>query len=822
VPWSADPRVTWTDSRRPAGNGEQYPVLVREYSTLKGALRHEVRRTGEFQPEGWVIQPEVVPLLEDFNIPRAVRQLVSGPKDVGPLSFCYRAPDAQACSWFADRMSAVKEFRDREGIAVQAWAGFGMDAVVWFCGTEGAIMLALDHPAEFQELFETVTETDRARVDLAARHPGVDLVVERGWYSSTNFWSPALFERFVFPHIRTLAAAAHAHGKKFAYVMTTGVEVLGPRLPEAGVDVLYFVDPIDPVQKGLHAGEGPRSPVGLDDARRGDQLDHPEQSELRGDRSRREARTRRPGPYGQVHPAPGGRRVSRHPVGVDGETDRRVEEVALSRGAADRRPRTALDRRFPMPGPDLERVQPKPRLGVLLVTSGWFRDVGLQGTGSDTSREVDRAGTQLVARLEKFADPVYDGILFSTADAERAARRILAAGVDGVLLAPLMWCEDAIPRAALALLKDLPLILWTFSPGPSLPGFVPFQLMIQGSGPVCTMQLSGMLKREGAAFWSVAGHAADDSVLREIESLARAMAVRRTLKDARIGMLPFPCDQMSSTWVDEFGLRARYGIQLRHLELERVRRFAAEAAPEEVAAFRDAVVRSGAQVEVDGRNLGEGIRYALAIQRVMREERLHGLAMNDVIPEMHASFGLRPCLCNHALSSSGAVVSMEADVGAAAGMLAMRLFTGESPFYTEPFSADYAANAVLMGHAGYHDTANANPAAPVQIVRDVEYENSDAFTGAVTFFKYRHGPVTAVNSVWDGGGACAGAASRGNLFPDPPGWTETATWCSARRRPSGISSAGPWRSASASTGCSFRVTGARTSPPCAACWACVS
>jgi L-arabinose isomerase len=136
----------------------------------------------------------------------------------------------------------------------------------------------------------------------------------------------------------------------------------------------------------------------------------------------------------------------------------------------------------------------------------------------------------------------------------------------------------------------------------------------------------------------------------------------------------------------------------------------------------------------------------------MREERLSGLAMNDVISEMHASFGLRPCLCNPALSSSGAVVSMEADVGAAAAMLALRLFTGESPFYTEPFSADYEANAVLMGHAGYHDAANADPEAPVRIISDVEYENSDTFTGAATFFKYRPGPVTAVNSVWDGEG----------------------------------------------------------------------
>jgi hypothetical protein len=251
VPWSADPRVTWKDSRRPAAGPGTYPVLAREYATPKGALRHEVRQTGEEQAEGWVIQPDVVPLIEDFNIPRAERQLVSDPADVERLAFCYRPPDAAARGWFESRMKEVGAFRQANGIPVQAWSGFGIDAVVWFCGTEGAIMLALDHPKEFGRLVDIITEADLGRTELAAAHPGVDLVVERGWYSSTNFWSPALFDRFMVPHIRALAAAAHRHGKRFAYVMTTGVEVLGPRLAEAGVDVLYFVDPLDPVQKGL-------------------------------------------------------------------------------------------------------------------------------------------------------------------------------------------------------------------------------------------------------------------------------------------------------------------------------------------------------------------------------------------------------------------------------------------------------------------------------------------------------------------------------------------------------------------------------------------
>jgi len=95
-------------------------------------------------------------------------------------------------------------------------------------------------------------------------------------------------------------------------------------------------------------------------------------------------------------------------------------------------------------------------------------------------------------------------------------------------------------------------------------------------------------------------------------------------------------------------------------------------------------------------------------------------------------------------------VSMEADVAAGVCMYVLRRYSGQSPFYTEAFSTDYRANALLLGHAGYHDAANADPDSPVQIVPDVEYENSDRFSGAVSFFKYRSGPVTVVNSVWDG------------------------------------------------------------------------
>lgn len=242
VPWSLNPTVIWED--RTEHKGESYPILAREYSTPAGPIVHSVRKTGEEIADGWVVQPEFVPLIEDFNIPRGVKHLVGTPRDIEKLKYLYAAPDNRVRQWFAERMEQIQAFAEDTGTVVQAWSAFGMDAVVWFTGVENAVLLAIDHPTDFHDLIDLIDSTDAARTQLAAEHPGVDLVVQRGWYSSTDFWSPSLFDEFLGGGIRRNAEITHRAGKKFAYVMTTGVEILGSRLADAGVDVLYFVDPV--------------------------------------------------------------------------------------------------------------------------------------------------------------------------------------------------------------------------------------------------------------------------------------------------------------------------------------------------------------------------------------------------------------------------------------------------------------------------------------------------------------------------------------------------------------------------------------------------
>ena len=246
VPWATDPEATWQDSRLSpgaAGGDDACPVAVREYRTPSGPLRHAIRQTDPESP-GWVLQPNRAVLFEDYNIPRAVEQAVAGPGDVPPIRHLYAPPDRQQQQGFAERMAEMKAFADAKGLLTQAWSAFGMDAAVWLAGTQGAIMMAMDEPEAFGRLMDTIAAADLARTELAAGTDGVDVVCMRGWYSSTDFWSPDLFDRHVVPHIRELVSLAHGHGKKLAYVMTTGVEILGPRLADAGVDLLYFVDPV--------------------------------------------------------------------------------------------------------------------------------------------------------------------------------------------------------------------------------------------------------------------------------------------------------------------------------------------------------------------------------------------------------------------------------------------------------------------------------------------------------------------------------------------------------------------------------------------------
>jgi len=274
--------------------------------------------------------------------------------------------------------------------------------------------------------------------------------------------------------------------------------------------------------------------------------------------------------------------------------------------------------------------------------------------------------------------------------------------------------------------------------------------MLKGSGSVGTLQSSGFLKREGYTYQSVTGYYKDPSVYEIIRDYCNALKVKRQLKNAICGVLPFPCNQMSTTYVDEFNIRKLYGVEYKYLEINRLYQAAQESNADEIKDFKKIINEKGYKVEIDERNLNEGIKYALAMEKIVRVENINIFCMNDIIDEMHSVTGLRPSLYNPRLSETGVVVAMEADIAAGIGMYILKMFTDQTPFYTEVLTVDLEKNGIVLGHSGYHEVVNYDENYPVKIVPDIEYKNTDKFSGAVTCFKYKPGDVTLVNCIYNG------------------------------------------------------------------------
>ena len=106
---------------------------------------------------------------------------------------------------------------------------------------------------------DLVSRWDRRLAEIAI-DAGVHHLVRRGWYESTDFWSPALFERFLLPSLRDEVKLAHEAGAKFGYIMTTGALPLLDLILDAGVDVLIGVAPLQ--DKGGDLAEMKRRTAG--------------------------------------------------------------------------------------------------------------------------------------------------------------------------------------------------------------------------------------------------------------------------------------------------------------------------------------------------------------------------------------------------------------------------------------------------------------------------------------------------------------------------------------------------------------------------------
>ena len=163
------------------------------------------------------------PSFDDYVIPRAQKRLIARHEDLEALQYLLTAPAQRKISACCkERAAAVKAFAAERGVLVEARWGAVADTACWLAGMTELVFMGIDQPEFLQDLLGIIEKWNQSRMAVML-DAGVDLFVRRGWYESSELWSPAMYRRFILPGLRRDVEMVHEAGAKF------GLSCLPPR-----------------------------------------------------------------------------------------------------------------------------------------------------------------------------------------------------------------------------------------------------------------------------------------------------------------------------------------------------------------------------------------------------------------------------------------------------------------------------------------------------------------------------------------------------------------------------------------------------------------
>ena len=217
--------------------GETWPLLHKVVHTPRGDLSAVVRKTDDW-PHG-----DDIPFFSDFAVSRYVKPWIETMEDADAFATVYQAPGDAEIASARERWSRSRALADEFGVPL--WASFatGLTGALQNFGAQPAVVLSMDQPAVLERYLEIVATTESRCLEILL-DLGVDVVRRNGWYESTDFWSPAQFERLVAPVLSRDTLLAHEAGVPFNYTMCTGIMPLLPMLARMEFDSLDTIEPV--------------------------------------------------------------------------------------------------------------------------------------------------------------------------------------------------------------------------------------------------------------------------------------------------------------------------------------------------------------------------------------------------------------------------------------------------------------------------------------------------------------------------------------------------------------------------------------------------
>lgn len=217
--------------------GEPFPVLSKNYVTRQGTLRQVVRKSEDYPYD-------FIWLFNDLNLPasRSIEYLIKSEEDLDAFRAILTVPDKDELRSHYEFAREVRKFCDKRGLLMSAYLMGVGDPLGYVLGIERAVLSALDEPEFIAELIQIISDWDLKRMEQMI-DMGADVIVRRGWYESTDFWSPGLYRDLFQKPLQREIDICHQAGVKYTYCMDTGVVPLLDNFRELMFDMLCNVEP---------------------------------------------------------------------------------------------------------------------------------------------------------------------------------------------------------------------------------------------------------------------------------------------------------------------------------------------------------------------------------------------------------------------------------------------------------------------------------------------------------------------------------------------------------------------------------------------------
>ncbi|MCG2661741.1 MAG: hypothetical protein L6437_16030 [Kiritimatiellae bacterium] len=242
LPIHFHPDVTSTQHCQTDADGSD--VLHRKYKTPAGELNVKVRIS-----EDWH-HGQHIPFIDDFQIPRAEKNLITQESDLEALQYLLVKPMEEDKACFHKEVTKARAFTDEKGVVLAGGWGVGMDMANWLYGMQNLMIAIMERPEFVSRLLHMIHAWNKERMKTVLAAP-VDLFFRRSWYEGSEFIVPEFYRKVVLPIIKAEADLVHEHGTKFCYICTSGTAAMLDFYKASGIDVLVGIDPVQGAQTDM-------------------------------------------------------------------------------------------------------------------------------------------------------------------------------------------------------------------------------------------------------------------------------------------------------------------------------------------------------------------------------------------------------------------------------------------------------------------------------------------------------------------------------------------------------------------------------------------